>query len=58
MKHLIMNIIVPALNLICLRKNKQHHNKDMKHYMSYKMRDLITNLAVPELNFACLREMK
>jgi hypothetical protein len=37
---------VPALNLVCLRKRKQHHNNDMKHYVACKMRHLITNLVV------------
>jgi hypothetical protein len=58
MKHLIMNLIVPALNLTCLRESKQHHNNDMKHYVARTMRHLITNLAVPELNMTCLRERK
>jgi hypothetical protein len=58
MKHLITNLTVAALNLTCLRESKQHHNKEMKHYVACKMRPLITNLAVPELNLTCLREMK
>jgi hypothetical protein len=53
-----MNLTVPALNLTCLRESKQHHNKDMKHYMACKMKHLITNLSVPELNLTCLRTMK
>jgi hypothetical protein len=53
-----MNLIVPALNLTCLGESKQHHNKDMKHYMTYETRHLITNLAVPELNLTCLTKMK
>jgi hypothetical protein len=58
MKHLNINITVPALNLTCLRERKQHHDKDLKHYVACKMRHLITNLAVPELNLTSLREMK
>jgi hypothetical protein len=58
MKHLIMNLIVPKLNLICLKESKQHHNNDMKHYVACTMRHLITNLAVPELNLTYLRERK
>jgi hypothetical protein len=53
-----MNLTLTALNLTCLRENKQQHNKYMKHYVACKMRYLITNLAVPELNLTCLREMK
>jgi hypothetical protein len=53
-----MNLTLPALNLACLKESKQHHNKDMKHYVACKMRHLITNLVVPELNLACLREIK
>jgi hypothetical protein len=53
-----MNLIVPALNLTCLRKRKQHHDKDIKYYVVCKMRHLITNLAVSKLNLTCLREMK
>jgi hypothetical protein len=58
MKHLNTNLIVPALNLTCLRERKQYHDKDMKHNVACKMRHLITNLAVSELNLKCLREMK
>jgi hypothetical protein len=36
MKHLITNLIVPSLNLICLRERKQHHDKDIKHYVASK----------------------
>jgi hypothetical protein len=49
---------MPALNLTCLRESKQHHNKDMKHYVTCKMGHLITNLALLELNLTCIREMK
>jgi hypothetical protein len=38
MKYLITNLTVPTLNLTCLRERKQHYNKDMKHYVAYKMR--------------------
>jgi hypothetical protein len=58
MNHLIKNLTVHALNLTCLRKSKQQHNKDIKHYMACKMRHLITNLAVPKLNLTYLREIK
>jgi hypothetical protein len=53
-----MNLTMPALNLTCLRESKQHHNKDMKHYVTCKMGHLITNLALLELNLTCIREMK
>jgi hypothetical protein len=58
MKHLITNLTVLVLNLTWLRESKQQHDKDMKHYMTYKIRHLITNLVVPELNLTCLREIK
>jgi hypothetical protein len=58
MEHLITNLIVPKLNLTCLREMKQHHNKDMKHYMACYTEHLITNLIVPKQNLTCLREMK
>jgi isoleucyl-tRNA synthetase len=58
MRHLITNLVIPELNLVCLREMKQQHDKDMKHYMACKMRHLITNLVVPELNLTYLRETK
>jgi hypothetical protein len=58
MKHLNTNLTVPILNLTCLTEIKQHHDKDMNHYVACKTRHLITNLAVPELNLACFREIK
>jgi hypothetical protein len=58
MEHLITNLIVLELNLTCLRKSNQHHNKYMKHYIVCYMKHLITNLIVPKLNLTCLREMK
>jgi hypothetical protein len=33
-RHLITNLVVPDLNLICLREMKQQHDKDMKHYVA------------------------
>jgi hypothetical protein len=54
MKHLIMNLTVPALNLTCLRESKQQYNIYMKHYVVCKMRHLITNLALSELNLTCM----
>jgi hypothetical protein len=58
MKHLNTNLIVPTLNLTCLRERKQQHGKDLNHYVPCKTRHLITNLAMLELNLTCLREMK
>jgi hypothetical protein len=59
MRHLITNLlVVTKWNLTCLSEIKQQHDKDMKHYVSCKMRHLISNLVVPELNLTCLREMK
>jgi hypothetical protein len=53
-----MSLTVPTLNMTCLRESKQHHDKDMKHYVVCKTRKLITNLVVLKLNLTCLREMK
>jgi hypothetical protein len=58
MRHLNTNLIALALNLTCLRERKQHHDKDMKHYVACKTRHLITNIVVLELNLTCLSEMK